>query len=628
MTRIAPSSSRRVSRKASTAAPAAPSGLARDTAPDTTNPQVPAPAPEADPAAPPAAPVAPGEGPAFWQELSGEVPASALSASASEMREVLDVPETRHDRGDVAPGDDTVPGTPAVSALQSGSGPVDGQTVASTVESSESLGRHDEVDHDALKTQAARGGVWLGISAVLTKGSQIGLLLALAVLLNPRDLGLLAIGTLVFNIVMVIQDLGITDVINRSWEKGSQRAEEVARTALTITTAGAFVLVVFMWVFAPVLADLIGAPRATWVVRWMVLPVPFVAISWVQMARMQRDMAFQRRVIPDAVPALLGAATAIGLLVIHKPIGIWAMVIGNAVTCVLSPICARLVGYSVKPGWHWDYAKEILKWGRHSTPAAFLVLVTLNIDYILVARWLGEQQLGYYSLAFRISYVPFVLLVTVLNAAAFPYYVRMSSFPKLREAVEQVNNILAIFVFALCGALFLFAPAISLLGEQWRPAEGALRGLAVYAAINAVAHTVQLPLKAAGHVKLFFRAQALHLAVLFVCLIIFVPHGVTAVGVAQALAATVVLIASQIMLHRTIGWTLAELLRSLRVPAIATAAMAVTAWVLGLTGLRSDTWTGIIVLSVAALGIYGAVVWLLSRRNTVENLQMLRGRSA
>jgi O-antigen/teichoic acid export membrane protein len=482
-------------------------------------------------------------------------------------------------------------------------------------------------DAVALKAQAARGGVWLAISALLTKGTQIGLLLALAVLLNPRDLGLLAIGTLVFNIILVIQDLGITDVINRSWERGRKVAEEVERTALTLTIVGALLLVVVFWLAAPLIAEGIGTPRATWVVRWMVLPIPFVAVSWVQMARMQRDMAFQRRLVPDAVPAVCGAVATIGLLLVTDA-GIWAMVIGNAVTCVLSPFCAWLVGYSVTPGWHREHAGEILTWARHSTPASFLVLLTLNIDYILVARWLGEQQLGYYSLAFRISYVPFVLVVTVLNAAAFPYYVRMPGMAELREAVAQVLNTLSVFVFALCGALFLFAPSVQLLGKEWTPAEGPLRGLAIYAALNAVAHTLQLPLKAIGHVKLFFYAQLLHLVALAAFLVILTPHGVTAVGVAQCLAVTVVLIASQIMLRSTAHFSLLETIRALRVPVIATAAMALVAWALELSSLRASTWSGAIILPVISLGTYAGVVWLFSRRNTVESLKVIRGGSA
>jgi len=476
-----------------------------------------------------------------------------------------------------------------------------------------------------LETQAARGGAWLAVSALLTKGSQIFLLLALAVLLDPRDLGVLAIGTLVFNFLLVVQDLGITDVINRSWERGEDRAEQIARTALTITLGGATLLTAGVWVLAPLLAEVISSPRSTWIVRFMVLPLPIMAVSWVQMARMQRDMAFQRRVVPDAVPALLGAVITIVLALAGN--GPWSMVVGNAVTCVSSPICAHLVGYRIRPGWDSADAKEMLRWGRHSTPAAALVLLTLNIDYILVARYLGDQRLGYYSLAFRICFVPHVLVVTVLNAAAFPYYCRMPDKRSLHAAVENVLTILSTLVFPMCAALLLLAPAVELLGLRWGPAEGAVRGLAVYAGLNAVAHTVQLPLKAVGRVQAFFYAQLAHLAILFVTLFIFTPHGVTAVGVAQALSALLILLISQLMLTRATSFSWHQLIRSQKIPFLGVCAMTAAYFAVRATGLAANTWIGLALFSVACFGAYAGAVYVFGRRVVGQSAALLRGRS-
>ena len=147
------------------------------------------------------------------------------------------------------------------------------------------------------------------------------------------------------------------------------------------------------------------------------------------------------------------------------------------------------------------------------------------MDYIIVGHVLGPVALGYYSLAYRICFMPYLSISAVANGAVFPYYCRLPSREaKARTAENAFSLINAVSIPWLAG-LVLFAGDIALLGSKWAPAAGAVRFLAVYAFfLSAILGNLQV-LKAVGRADLVFLGRGLHLAVLTAVLIATVHAG-------------------------------------------------------------------------------------------------------
>ena len=180
----------------------------------------------------------------------------------------------------------------------------------------------------------------------------------------------------------------------------------------------------------------------------------------------------------DALPMVVGASVTIGIVLAGQPL--IGLVVGQVVGSVTNAVVALLLGPRCLPGWNSDLARQLLKYGGYLGAADVLNLALLNIDYILIGHVLGPYELGLYSLAYRICFMPYLSISMVVNGAVFPYYCRLPSQQAKARAAENVFSLIAALSVPWFAGLVLFANDIVILGTKWAPAAGAVRFLAIY----------------------------------------------------------------------------------------------------------------------------------------------------
>ena len=119
--------------------------------------------------------------------------------------------------------------------------------------------------------------------------------------------------------------------------------------------------------------------------------------------------------------------------------GVMALVVGQIVQASLTMVLAWVVHPPVLPGWNLEDARGLLSYGGPYAGANLLELVQLNIDYLIVSRVLGGEALGQYSLAFRLAFMPYLMVVVVMSGAAFPYLCRQRGADLGRAAVTVMT---------------------------------------------------------------------------------------------------------------------------------------------------------------------------------------------
>ncbi|MDQ1710983.1 MAG: hypothetical protein QOE45_433 [Frankiaceae bacterium] len=477
----------------------------------------------------------------------------------------------------------------------------------------------------SLESRAARGTLWSVGGALVVKGLQTAVLLLLARLLDPSALGVLSIGTLVLAAASIVQDVGLSDVLSFRRD----RVEEAARTCLTLILAASVTLTALCWVAAPSIARFLNAPAGTDVIRGLTIVLPFYALASADAALLKRELLFQRRFLIDVVPAVAGGVVAITLALGGH--GIASLVVGQIVTGVLTPFAAFAVGPRVRPGWDRDLARESLAYGRHVVGAEAVQMALLNVDYVIVARFLGSTRLGLYSLAFRLCYMPFLNVAYVVNSAAFPYYCRLPSRRDLPGAVARVTTATAAAVLPLYLAIAVLAPYIRLLGPEWVGAVPVIRWLAVYGVLLCTAQAGQTVLRAVGRPDLAFASRIVHLLALTGALLLLARHGLVWVGVAQVVAAAVVA-GLTIALVRLVtdGFDLRELLAPLAPLALSggvlvSVTLAARSAVPSLA--RGDSLVGALAIGTLALLAYAVPAWLLAGERLRQAVRIVRSRA-
>ncbi|MEV6241567.1 oligosaccharide flippase family protein [Lentzea sp. NPDC051838] len=459
-------------------------------------------------------------------------------------------------------------------------------------------------------TRAVRGSLWLFAVNVISKGCQVAVTLVLAALLTEDGLGAVSIVVSLVNIGQVVQSAGVYDVISRT----NRDPQRLAGTVLTMSIAGGTAITALLLLAAEPVSQALGAPAD--LIRIAALSLPFTAIGGVQMAMMHRELDFQKRMLPDAGGMVLGAAVTIVLAALSY--GPLAMAVGLLCTAVAQPVLAVAAGARVRPRWDQEAAKEALGWTAVVGPGAVVATLLINVDYLTIGHVLGPSAVGVYSLAFRIAWMPYILVAVVLGGVLFPVCAELvRSGQKMTGAVLRFTKATLMITGGLYAVTALLADRITLFGERWAPAAPVLVALCGYGLGLGLLHTWYQAIRAAGHARWYLALEVTHLVALLTALMITTQHGVLAVAVAQAVIVWLLVpLTWWVLARHGLAFPPQELVRTVAGTLAGAITAGLVAQVLPIQGIAAALLSGGVLL-----GVYAAVVLPLNR----EAVRELRG---
>lgn len=387
-----------------------------------------------------------------------------------------------------------------------------------------------------LGTRAVRGSLWLGAVNLVSKGSQMLITLILAALLTEAELGIVALAVSMVNLGQVVQSIGVYDVISRT----ERHPRRMAGTVLTMSVGAGLVLGIVLAAAAGPITAALGAPDAAGLVRLAAISLPFSAAGGVQMGLLHRQLDFRRRLVPDGGSAVLGAVVTVVLAL--GGAGPASVVIGLVCTSVAQPLLGALVGGGVRPCWDPSAAAEALRWASAVGPAAVVAAILVNLDYLVVGHLLGPDAVGVYSLAYRLAWVPYIMVAVVLGAVAFPVFTRSRGEEgALREMVTRFTRAVLVLAGGLYLALTVLADRVVVLGARWADAADLLLPLSGYGLSICLLQIWYQAVKATGHAKRYLALECAHLAMLVAGLALLADLGIGAVAAVQFSAAWLML---------------------------------------------------------------------------------------
>ena len=173
--------------------------------------------------------------------------------------------------------------------------------------------------------------------------------------------------------------------------------------------------------------------------RGFALGITFDAAAQVPTGRITRSLSFSRRTVTDTLPPLIGAAVTIGVVGGGHPL--FGLVAGQVAGSVTNATVALLIGPRCRPAGARRHGPSAAGVRQISQCGRSLNLALLNVDYIIVGHVLGPVALGYYSLAYRICFMPYLSISVVANGAIFPYYCRLPSREAKARTAESACSV-------------------------------------------------------------------------------------------------------------------------------------------------------------------------------------------
>jgi O-antigen/teichoic acid export membrane protein len=461
---------------------------------------------------------------------------------------------------------------------------------------------------------------WALIQQLGGQAVTVGLFLVLAMLLPPKDFGLLGMASVWVSVLAAFAESGLgTALVQRQ----TVRPEHLSTTFAINLGVGALLTVVALalaypaaWFYrTPGVAGVMAALSVGFVIR---------AFGLTQAALAQRELNFRALAVRDLVANAIGGVVGIGLALDGR--GVWSLVAATLTTAAVgTALLWRMQRW--RPSWRavsraaaaelWPYGSRILGFNLFKAFAQ-------NTDRLTIGFFLGPHAVGLYTFAARLVIVPASTLAGAFGTYVFP---RVARLQEDREAVRNLYRRAAAAVSTLLApalvAVAALAPAVvPRIGEDWRGAIPVVQVLTIAALMQAV-----FPLAGQVMKGLDRPGWLLSWSIGFTVLTIVAlgggaPWGVVGMASGFSLAHLIGLPVVVNLTHRLIGTGLADTLGTLLRPLLASVPLAVAIVVAG----RVSSPGSQMLLVPLAVAVGGLAYFVAIERLSPDSIAMIRDR--
>jgi lipopolysaccharide exporter len=468
-----------------------------------------------------------------------------------------------------------------------------------------------------LLQRVVRGGLWVFALSVSQEILALARLVILARLLSPDDFGLAGIAVIALSTLDTLTSTGFDTAL-------IQKKEDIRPyldTAWTVGVLRGFVVFALMAAVAPWAAAFFRTPEATSLVRLIGLSILARSFTSIGTVTFRKDLEFGKQFAWQFAGRLTDFVVAIvaGLVLRNAWALVVAFVAGDTAKLALSYIL-----HPYRPRFALDRpkARELFGFSKWVIGIGVLVFLLTQIDNAAVGRLVTPMpmMLGFYQIARRIANVPATEIAHVLANVTFPAYSKLQdATSKLREAYLMSLEIITLVALPVASAIAVLAPEITggVFGEKWLPAAPAVRILAVWGAIGALASTAEPVLIAVGRPRTLTKYQAANLVVMAGLLVPFtLKWGIRGASLAVVLAAAVPCLLVTRKVARITACGAASVARIVAVPLAAAAVAGAAVLVLKrLDAVAALSSAARLAVGLAAFAVvYLGIAWWQGRR--------------
>ena len=314
--------------------------------------------------------------------------------------------------------------------------------------------------------QTAAAAAWLVSVRLLTKSVDFVALLILARLLTPADFGLVAVAMTLIFIVEAILELPINQALVRQPTITRSQMD----TAFTLAVMRGLVLAALLALAAYPFSFIYGDQRLVGLVLALGWAPVLRGLVSPKLAVYARQIDFRRDFIIDIAGKLISLSCSI--ILAWQTHSYWALVLGT----VVSPLVMMVTSYMVAPHrprltlCEWPIFAGFVGW---STVTQMLSALSWQADRLVLGRFGTRQQLGTFTLANDLSYIPEQALIKPIMRPLMSAFVHIGDSPeRLQKGYARASMaLLALGSPVMLGLCLLADPIVRLmLGDKWLPA--------------------------------------------------------------------------------------------------------------------------------------------------------------
>ena len=437
-----------------------------------------------------------------------------------------------------------------------------------------------------LRGRVARAALASGGSEILTRVAMVGVSIATARALEPREVGFLGLAVIIVATISMVGYFPEMAAVALPPDAG----DAIVATAAT-AIRGAVIAIILAVLFAAFpfvtahiggqaggreLAQLVAILSGTLVAEWIggharVILQRRLDLHYVALTQLVQVIIF----VALALLFLANGGRAMSLAI--------AQVIGSAAAAIgawirLLQIRVRRLAWPSTPQW------------VQTTRASWRMFIGLiggfiteRLDNVLVAGAIGPRQMSFYSMAWNASRAPASVFSRAISFVLIPALAHIQDDPaRVRRAVNDCSRYSYILLVPICALLALFGqPLVAVvLGPKWLPLVPCLRIMAISVLTAPFLYVCTALLVGTGRAHLTAIATTMHI----INLSLVIPPmarrwGIVGAAYGELFTIFIVMVAEFVIAHRATDLIHRELLGAPMVPIFAAIPAGALAWI-------------------------------------------------
>ena len=359
----------------------------------------------------------------------------------------------------------------------------------------------------------------------------------LARILSPDHYGLIALVTVIINLLNVFVDSGLASALIQK-----QDADETDFSTvfyINLITCSFFYLLLFL--AAPAIARFYQNAELTPVIRVLGLMLVIAGLKNVQHAYVSKHLMF-RKFFFSTLGGTIAAAIA-GILLALNGWGVWALVAQYLLNAIIDT-CVLWLTVPWRPERIFSFArlKALFSYGWKLLASNLLHTFYIELRQLIIGRVYSPADLAYYNRGQRFPQFISSNVLASINSVLFPVMAGIQNdIPRVRAMTRRAMTLSSYVMWPMLLGIAGTSPNLVtlLLSHKWLPCVPYLMLACFCFGLEPIQTANLNAIKAIGRSDLILRLEIIKKAISITILLCTMPFGVLAIAIGAALYAVI-----------------------------------------------------------------------------------------
>ncbi|EHZ6873852.1 lipopolysaccharide biosynthesis protein, partial [Providencia rettgeri] len=306
---------------------------------------------------------------------------------------------------------------------------------------------------------------WSAIERIATQAIQLIIILILGRLLGAEAFGLVAMLAIFISISNAFVDSGFSSALIRKID----RNEEDYATTFYFNIIVSFICYCIIFIAAPFIATFYAIPELSSILRVLAFSIIINSFFIIQRAKLTIKMDMKTQAKVSLISVII--SSIVSLIFAYYQLGVWSLVAQTLSFSLSSAIFFNILSpWIPRAKFSKTSFKELFGFGNKILLSTLLTVIYDNIYGIIIGKMFNANQLGYFTQANKLAFLPSTTLTGIIQKVTYPMMSNIQKDPKLlNETYLLTLRLSATIIFPILAILAISSkPIITIiLGLDW-----------------------------------------------------------------------------------------------------------------------------------------------------------------